>query len=196
MQLEPKHIAPYLPYKLRVYNKIHNTDGFIANGAGYFDGYCEPYWTVDRVIYKLHNYKPLLRPMSDLYKPCLEGGKTPIVELFKLLGGLSFIRLDKLCCGNIGFTMSYETTSLEKGFKVETEYYLSFTCKTGHIESSITRYEYDKNDILESTFSRPMFTPNQLLVHNFLDENHYDWRYDLIDKGLAIDINRLNKEEE
>lgn len=30
------------------------------------------------------NLKPILRPLSDLTKPCLEGGKVPIVELAKI----------------------------------------------------------------------------------------------------------------
>lgn len=33
----------------------------------------------------IEDVKPILRPMSDLYKPCLPDGEVPIVELFKLL---------------------------------------------------------------------------------------------------------------
>jgi len=87
MKLEPKHIAPYLPYELQVIHEIETTftllmlrtDTMTAmlkvnrempNGA---------YWQVP-----IEDIKLILRPMSDIYKPCLDGGKIPIVELAKM----------------------------------------------------------------------------------------------------------------
>lgn len=67
MQLELKHISPYLPYGLKgVYNKTP------------FDGkYTKGLMTLsfDEFKYFLGNCKPLLRPLSDLTKEIEHNGE-------------------------------------------------------------------------------------------------------------------------
>ena len=94
--------APYLPYGLKFYHK--RMDGeptslytlvaiqFIGDDLDlqFGDG-VDPenvIWASD-LVHKLQIYgfeswvKPIFRPLSDLTKPCLEGGNVPIVELAK-----------------------------------------------------------------------------------------------------------------
>ncbi len=39
-------------------------------------------WVVNK--WNEYSYKLILRPLADLTKPCLDGGKVPIVELFEI----------------------------------------------------------------------------------------------------------------
>lgn len=87
-QLELKDIACYLPYGLQVYTEYYDV---IADVVGIKDNsYLCSYYTkskggeFDEIC--ITKGKPILRPMSDLYKPCLPEGKIPIVELAKILG--------------------------------------------------------------------------------------------------------------
>jgi len=80
MELELKHLAAYLPYKLKV-SKIHtlyagNKDG---NGIG----------SINHLLStKSKNYKPILRPLSDLTKG---------IEI----DGVKFVPAQILCWSNI-----------------------------------------------------------------------------------------------
>jgi len=82
MKLEPKHIAPFLPFGVFAYDERQEskTDEIVGIYRGTLD--FEHWSPLDGGL--IENYKLVLRPMSDLYKPCLEGGKIPIVELAKI----------------------------------------------------------------------------------------------------------------
>lgn len=170
MQLETKHIQHYpiggknALRVQRVDKTIHAIQGFVDD-LFIVDNNGE-----DKYIAINGNYnKPLLRPMSDLYKPCLEGGKTPIVEIAKAIG-LKFRIYD------IG-DKSVDLYLTERKGQKSRFWYDDF--KTGTF--CLTIYGYGK--------------VNQLVGFNYLFSHHFDV-FGLIDKGLAIDINRLNQEEE
>jgi len=79
MKLELKHLAGYLPYKVKV-SKIHTLN--IGNGIG---GISHVLTTHSK------NYKPILRPLSDLTKEIEVNGEkfVPIEilnELFEING--------------------------------------------------------------------------------------------------------------
>lgn len=80
MKLELKHIAPYLPYNLMLYderqeNKIDKMIGLFQDTIDF------EYWSpID--FGRIENYKPILRPLSDLYKEI--DGVVHIVELAKI----------------------------------------------------------------------------------------------------------------
>ena len=70
--------APYLPYGVFVktdYDSVFKMG--IVNNISFSR-------TIDVIIE--NDYKPILRPLSDLTNPCLEGGNIPIVELANMLG--------------------------------------------------------------------------------------------------------------
>jgi hypothetical protein len=78
-----KEISGYLPYNLKC--KIQK--GIIASLGGIT--VVNNYWEFVAVFegygeYGSATFKPILRPLSDLVKPCLEDGKIPIVELAKI----------------------------------------------------------------------------------------------------------------
>lgn len=79
MKLEIKHLAPYLPYGLKMNYGIHcpvlcglnNTDSIWLK---YIDGYTREQHIGD--------YKPILRPLSDLTKPITHDGETFVPKLW------------------------------------------------------------------------------------------------------------------
>ena len=52
MKLELKHIAPYLPYELKMIGKVGQTEDL----------------NVRNIVHALQYWKPILRPLSDLIK--------------------------------------------------------------------------------------------------------------------------------
>ena len=73
-------ICGYLPYRLKILapdgKTINNVNGIVGNMFEFHDNGIETFGSFKR--------KLILRPLSDLTKPCLEGGKVPIVELAKI----------------------------------------------------------------------------------------------------------------
>ena len=77
-------IVGYLPYNVKgVFLFNGKKEGQIVNKSKTLD--------LRTVAFYMENsdhiyFKPILRPLSDLTKPCLEGGKVPIVELEEMFG--------------------------------------------------------------------------------------------------------------
>lgn len=86
-QLQINHIAPYLPYGLKCQidlgqNEIIVTDSWgLKTGSDYPASY---YNEGERYGLMMSQIKPLLRPLSDLYKEI--EGKVGIVEIFRMFG--------------------------------------------------------------------------------------------------------------
>tara|TARA_R110000782_G_scaffold106389_1_gene194623 strand:+ start:77 stop:505 length:429 start_codon:yes stop_codon:yes gene_type:complete len=59
MKIELKHLAPYLPYGLRIFNKDNKGSYILSTGS------------IDRVIELPEIFKPILRPLSDLTDPLI-----------------------------------------------------------------------------------------------------------------------------
>lgn len=183
MELELKHLAPYLPYGLQVKHKIDTTFTLLSirsdkdtclikvnrdmpNGA---------YWNDTPIS----DIKPLLVPTSSLYTE-MEDGKVPIVELAKMAG--CNINMIKLPINEI------ETINIAKNNEVEFKYssgyhrYFifrngSFYYKTGHDR----RYGQDYETLKQSS---------QIELFTYLFEHHFDV-FSLIDKGLALDKTKI-----
>lgn len=146
MELELKHIAPYLPYGINVKTRVNTRFSkiIIEKITG---------TDLDQLgIFKI--YKPILRPLSDLEKEIEHGERfVPILKLKELF-------LDN--------TLNYG---------------LSIWGWVG--------FWNDYNQI-------PMFLTGEIMpechygIFEFLLEYHFDV-FGLIEKGLAIDINTLEK---
>ena len=111
--------------------------------------------------------KPIMRPLSDLVKPCLEGGKIPIVELAEIaFPKCSAFELSNNERVNMGMGYSFGYRNMDN----------SFDCK---------------RNFNEKTWDYNCFVPNQLALFDWLYEHHF-WLGDQSRFGKdIIDINTL-----
>lgn len=161
-KLELKDICGYLPYDLRgiwVSPKLNGDKNYIGHivHIGLL--------SVDYYIKNNADVKPILRPLSDLYKTITHKGKEiiPIVEL----ANLSFCFDGRNNCWVLN----------------------------GHYAEYDTGYDYikfcysDSRNCFDSTRGT---IRNQYQLFDYLNELKIDYR-GLIDAGLAIDANTLNE---
>ena len=171
MKLELKHLAPYLPYDLK-YCRVGKNISTLKEEVKYM-GIVSTKGTVNNLNNTLFGdfvsmkYLPLLRPLSDLTKEIEVNDEkfVPIVELAKLF---------HTCKSAI----THFSNIVNAGF-----YGASVNC---HIENDDSRFTY-----------------YQLRNDEFVLSNTYDeiqklleWHFDvfgLIEQGLAVDINTLEK---
>lgn len=124
------------------------------------------------------NIKPILRPMSDLCKS-LEDGTIPIVELAKILG---------YSVNNSDYKDGKVILSIyDNGATLTKSLYYNNRKKTFYIEVFDNYYTSDSYLIYDENIDF------DIEFIDFLDKNHYDWRYGLIDQNLAIDINTIKQ---
>jgi hypothetical protein len=145
MKLELKHLAPYLPYKLKCLYTHTNKIGTISNIYTIGDGY-------DNEDVKLsidYNneehiwmFKPILRPLSDLTKEI-----------------------------DLNFEM------LNSGLRNDVEIIDLFCYENINTDEPLVDLDLNK-------------LPYECVEYMF--RNHYDF-FGLIEAGLAIDINTINK---
>lgn len=188
-KLELKHIAGYLPYGLKVEHidydysdkvgkKIVEVVFLAKDCIGFNDG-ADYYFHPEDIDDYNPIVKPLLRPMSDLYKPCLDGGKIPIEIIGKIFEpkGILLHEDDNLYSygWNIPILDDYQG------------YCIGWRDKDNWFGLYYDEYHFESQ---ESCFTGDLLEFN-LKVAEFLDENHFDWKYNLIGKGLALDINTI-----
>jgi len=93
-----EQLAPYLPYSLKW---VLSNDKYIMNGLSYGGSV----FMNNGQVFSYNKHEdfprvlfPIFRPLSDLTKPCLDGGKVPIDELLKIYnenyGDLNVIEYD------------------------------------------------------------------------------------------------------
>ena len=167
-KLELKHIAPYLPYKLKIYYEL-------VNDRNQLD------WelTCTNVDFLLMNQnKPILHPLSDLTKPCLPDDKIPLIELCDIErgqiywtdgGNKSIIDCDDFKGQKVVQHDSYDSI-MAFGFNTELKMFY------GTIDIAV---ESQQTNIIK-----------QIELFQKLFEWHFDV-FGLIEKGLAVDINTL-----
>lgn len=161
--MELKEIAPYLAYGL-------NTNEGVLVGLTNWVGWCGVFKdTQGERHVPISAIKPIFRPLSDLVKPCLEGGKIPIVELAKIAYGNIFHI-------NEDFT-SEEVLSENENFGLIAFYdkeRVSFT-----VQKECRWFEFcfyvDGSEL----------HLNQLTLFQWMFEHHFDV-FGLIEKGQAI----------
>lgn len=174
-KLELKHLAPYLPYKL----KIRYWDRNIVMNAG--QGSSTNWIGITAVLRRQgekQNCYPILRPLSDLTKEIgVDGEKfVPIVELARSNHVLydDEFEISNMICKDTYCYIDY----FDNSFDSQHRFYYDFTGKT---------FQCGKIDPNEHNSIR-----NGLDLFNKLFQWHFDV-FGLIESGLAIDINTLNK---
>ena len=167
MKLELKHIALYLPYELQWYHSnrkgTHPITLYNAN-------------TIISAVNN-QNYKIALRPMSDLYKP-LKDRTYPIAVI-----GRMYEPKGKLYCEDGVYTYGWNTHVCDdyQGYEI------------GWIESAgwfglfYDTYDYENQN---ENFTGDYLTYNREIAE-YLDKNHFDWRYNLLDQNIAINLNEI-----
>lgn len=171
-KLQLKHIGPYLPYGLQVQiietgnnRKLIsvNANESVVLAAADLNPFsfprCKP----------VTGIKPILRPLSDLYKEI--DGKVGIVELAK-----------------ISFDMGDNNPLVTEGAGV---YDCRFDDKI-FLFNSVGLY-FSAYRSTDNIYWSHIACPNQLEMFTYLFQHHYDV-FSLIDKGLAIDLNSISHE--
>lgn len=196
--LNIKHIAPHLPYGLKVqlsqkgifnldeeFPQPHNEICEITNILK-----CNNEWQVEISdvagndsfgLIDLDEIMPLLFPMSSLYTE-MEDGKVPM----KVIGEMFEYDLKKYVDNDGDIFYGFELTDTSIPHKVPMEdreiYFIYFDTQS--------RWFYMVNQFLEVD-SDCDHIPFSLEVADYLDSLHCDWRYGLIDKGLALDKTKI-----
>jgi hypothetical protein len=163
--MELKHIAGYLPYKL----KCRYADGLIIIMDSLPELFGEIHVGSNNSAYPLYTVKPILRPLSDLVNPCLEGGKIPIVEMAKIcVSDHNWLITDGECVGMLNGEASYIFGYTKNGFW-------------------LTDISMNEDGSIEYT---SCVIDNQLQLFEWLYQNHFDL-HRLIEKNQAVDINLI-----
>lgn len=165
MELELKHLAPYLPYGLKVNRngtdwnyeiESCNKEGVITDTS------FQHYWEYEVI-------KPILRPLSSLYTE-MEDGKVPIVELFLLT-----------CRNKSEFTKDEIIhQSLNDGQAIIAHYK----------KRELLGFELNTRSFFGAHEGKPCSVANQLSLFTYLFENHFDV-WNLIGQNLAIDKTKI-----
>lgn len=181
MELELKHLAPYLPYGLKWKfdgeDLTHDVVGLDITNRGvklvspYNDyGDCE-----------ISSGKPILLPTSSLYIE-MEDGKVPM----KVIGEMLEYDLKKYVDNDGDIFYGFELTDTSIPHKVPMEdreiYFIYFDTQS--------HWFYMVNQFLEVD-SNCEHIPLNFEVADYLYSLHFDWRYGLIDKGLALDKTKI-----
>lgn len=162
-------IAGYLPYRLKCkYKKCNFLEEVV---------YVR---TLDKPLVgtfcgkgAILDYKFYLRPLSDLTKPCLEGGKVPIEELGKIAGYTNLERTE--VDGNIEYVWNTQLLDDCQGY--------SFGWSQELKALGVW---------LDSIEGDPISIECNVDVIQFMYKHHFDIN-GLIEKGYAIDINTLKQ---
>ncbi len=189
-KLELVHLTTYLPYNLKLVNYLETHIGELKGINTSFDisiAYDEQPdldWSDNNLYYhdKLQ-FKPILRPLSDLIKEVEISGKKiiPIIELAKL-----------------EYPNYKELVSLEQPIETDFNYTIQFKTKND-MTVKMRIGSYNKNGmqtILDIDCYGSDGKVSKMFSRSFLRELVIKWHFDiycLIDHKLAIDINTLKK---
>lgn len=180
MELELKHLAPYLPHQLKV--KLGDRVVKMNTGQG-----SSKYWIGISSVLKWYNSdmieKPniLLLPMSALYTE-MEDGNVPM----KVIGEMLEYDLKKYTYddGDVFYGFDLKDTSIPYKVPIEDrEIYLIYFDTQCNWFKMVNQFLDVDSDCEHIPFS--------LEVADYLDSLHFDWRYGLIDKGLALDKTKI-----
>ncbi|MCK5605301.1 hypothetical protein KAR91_25640 [Candidatus Pacearchaeota archaeon] len=193
-KLELKHLAPYLPYNVKQMMLSDNIVG-IMKAHHLLD--LKHYWSK-------YGYMLLLHPLSNLTKPikvegCNDGKEfVPMIELLRLKES-NFFHSDNRLKHNANLNIiscSYETYDLSIGLTHEAivKYIETYTNQGDIVKSFRYDTEFRRFALRNDSHNKPLAVGYQLDLFKLL----YQWHFDvenLIELGLAIDIDTLNKQQ-
>lgn len=195
MKLELKHIAPYLPYGLKIftdYDGIQEINGMPdLFHASY---YCEKTDAGDEP--HIEQIKPILRPLSDLTKEIEVNGEkfVPMIKLLYLYETNFFHEEELLKC--IIFDIDSIISCEHKKYELlrREDFIVTFKVETSNMGTLVYSFTYDPKirrfAYRDETNSRPLGVAFQYDLFQLLFEWHFDV-FGLIEQGLAIDLNTL-----
>ncbi|MGJ1432867.1 hypothetical protein ACR79M_14930 [Sphingobacterium spiritivorum] len=176
-KLKLEHLAPYLAYGL----KLMYNDGSIR-GLLHLD-----------VSGVSSVFKPILRPLSDLTKEIEHTGERfiPIIYLYNISNGHNFNK--EL---NFEWVKSWGAGNILRVNKATTGEYIEFIYYDLEFRKEIRleKGSYRYGMYLPHAICCESKIENQYKLHRLLFEWHFDV-FGLIEKGLAIDINTLESED-
>ena len=188
-KLKKKHVAGYLPYGLRCLNcdgmieKIEfDNIGSLMRGIDLQDEAKDDAWAGSQ------QYKPILRPISDMYRPIRHNGEeiVPIVEVMKRLRLFRTVKRSGEDILPIGEVIN---TPLKKYDEIgaEEDYGLI------RAEGKLYKFEYDiEFEAFTATdvYGNHAIPGHQHKLFDYLHALKIDYR-GLIAAGLAVDANTL-----
>lgn len=190
-KLELKHLAPYLPYELKGNYEVSE----VVPSAKFELRNKE--LRTDNIDFFLNYAKPIFRPLSDLARKVEINGEKfyPLAKLleyqetnyFSECEHLKLVKFNENCLISIDHNY-YDLLKKE-------DFIVKFISATSNGESIMT-FTYDPDSrrfaMRDEYLKKPLGIAYQLDMFQKLFEWHFDV-FGLIEKGLAIDINTLNK---
>lgn len=168
MKLEINHLAPYLPYGLKVFNTDDDKDIiYQLTELNVSTDLCKINMVDKNYVFaeSIHSIKPLLLPMSSLYTE-MEDGTVHIVELAKLAFPCIVWEHEY----KSAVSSNINGIAKKKFRFINTERTVGFDCI---------------NDA-----SQRDFIPNQFDLFTYLFSHHFDV-WNLIPQNLAIDKTKI-----
>lgn len=178
-ELEFKDIACYLPYGLEIEytNAMDYTDNYTIDGAQVDAMGVVWVYSKKKSLPLIDEFNLKLRPFSQLTEEIEHGGKTfvPIVELMQM------------CFVDVYLEKNEHEVRIISDDN-HGEYY---GCKAvDYFPTENDRKDFGFSfDISHFTFTcdGSLLTVNQFKLVEKLNEWHFDWKYDLICRGLAVE---------
>lgn len=170
-KLELKHLAPYLPYGLKINtaeNEMYLIDFKNKKIESLFRGHLIN-------IYEWDEFKPILRPLSDLTS-------NNLIDMFNIAYKFVFDRTDENLTNfhmygwdEDDFGCTVKDGQFIYGFSVDFEHQKDFRFSCRNIDTDVP------NNFMMI---------DKLQLFEYLFKNHFDV-FGLIEENLAIDINTL-----
>lgn len=175
-KLELAHLAPYLPYGLKMQ---HNLSPTVHELTGiFYEQFKEGIYCVQfknkKMLTPMSAVKPILRPLSDLVDTIIIAMlcKKAVASIW-MNEDFDFIIKSYHSDGD-SYGIVAESDGWRIGFSVSFEMEQDFNLTIGSLNQE----------------NPPYMRLNKLDLFNWLFENHFDV-YSLIDKGLAVSYNDL-----
>jgi len=186
MKLELKHLSPYLPYEIRC--KM-NGNGNIETLNGLSVSWA--YFSFLNDNYEFYEFKPILRPLSDLTKEIEYNGEkfVPIVELLKI------IQTDQ----KWNLTAKYNILDIKSDIGgLGGEYYsIRYSWEAANDVRVVADLIYDTLFNRFTLRQKEPIEKCQWLRYDVLEEKLLEWNFDkfkLIPAGLAISKNEIDNQ--
>lgn len=188
MRLELKHLAPYLPYKMK----------FVIDMYEFTEGNCKHEvrcFTMGNDLSMCLNYgKPILRPLSDLTKE-IEINKKNIIPLIELHRCSNEYNHNKYLDYEFIDSWGAKGNILKVFHDRKKDEYTEFVFSNLDFRKDTRYSEY--SNVYQINIQHPIRVNNKIYNQHKLFDLLYRWHFDifgLIEQGLAIDINALKND--